>query len=110
MMPHSGFPHPTHLTDLTQATVHWPCMPSTAGVAPAVIRELRELLGGRASDAHAVRDHHRRGESYHAAACPDVVCFPATTDEVAAIVKLSGRHQTPVLPWGAGHASRNASC
>ena len=26
MMPHSGFPHPTHLTDLTQATVHWRCM------------------------------------------------------------------------------------
>ena len=77
-------------------------MPSSAGISPAVIRELRELLGGRASDAHAVREHHSRGESYHAPACPDVVCFPTTTDEVAAIVRLSARHQVPVVPWGAG--------
>src|SRR6185295_12214051 len=56
---------------------------------------LKQLLGARASDAASVRDHHSRGESYHAAAAPDVVCFPHTTDEVAAIVNVSARHRLP---------------
>src|SRR5262249_7555544 len=33
---------------------------------------------------------------------PDVVCFPQTTDEVAAILALSAKHGVPVVPFGAG--------
>ena len=55
----------------------------------AAIAELKAVLGGRASDAVAVRDHHSHGESYHPAAAPDVVCYPATTDEVSAIARIS---------------------
>ncbi|MCU1382966.1 MAG: dld [Acidobacteria bacterium] len=68
----------------------------------SAVRELRQLLGSRASDAAAVRDHHSRGESYHTPAPPDIVCFPKTTDEVAAIVKIAGGHRLPVVPFGAG--------
>jgi D-lactate dehydrogenase (cytochrome) len=66
------------------------------------IAELKELLGARATEAAAVRDHHSHGESYHPAALPDVVCFPATLDEVVAIVRVSARHGVPIVPFGAG--------
>jgi D-lactate dehydrogenase (cytochrome) len=68
----------------------------------AAIDALKELLGARANDGAAVREHHSHGESYHAPAAPDVVCFPRSTDEVAAILKISGRFGVPVVPFGAG--------
>src|SRR5438094_5618232 len=63
---------------------------------------LKRLLGSRANDSAAVRDHHSHGESYHVHAAPAIVCFPHTTDEVAEIVKISATHQVPVIPFGAG--------
>jgi D-lactate dehydrogenase (cytochrome) len=68
----------------------------------AAIAELKTLLGARASDAATVREHHSHGESYHPPAPPDVVCFPATTEEVVQIVRISERFQLPVVPFGAG--------
>jgi D-lactate dehydrogenase (cytochrome) len=82
-------------------TVAMNTIPSARGVGPAVL-ELKRLLEGRASDAAAVREHHSHGESYHAPAAPDVVCFPATTAEVVEILKISARFQVPVIPFGAG--------
>jgi D-lactate dehydrogenase (cytochrome) len=83
----------------------------------AAIAELKQLLGSRASDAAAVREHHSHGESYHVPAEPDVVCFPHTTEEVAAIVRVSQAHGLPVVPFGAGssleghvHAVRGGIC
>ncbi len=73
--------------------------------APAIAAatgELRHLLGARCSDADAVRDHHSHGESYHPPAAPDIVCFPSTTAEVVEVVRISARHQLPVVPFGAG--------
>jgi D-lactate dehydrogenase (cytochrome) len=63
---------------------------------------LRTLLGARVTDGAAVREHHSHGESYHAPAAPDLVCFPATTAEVSAILAVSQRFQVPVIPFGAG--------
>ncbi len=54
------------------------------------------------NDTTAVREHHSHGESYHEPALPDVVCFPRTTDEVAAIVRVSAAYGVPVVPFGAG--------
>ena len=76
--------------------------PATEAAVESATRELRALLGSRASDAAAVREHHSHGESYHAPAAPDVVCFPRSTDEVAAILAISARRQIPVVPFGAG--------
>jgi D-lactate dehydrogenase (cytochrome) len=70
----------------------------------AAIDDLRRLLGTRASDAAAVREHHGHDESYHAPALPDIVCFPRSTDEVSEILKISAAHQVPVIPFGAGTA------
>ena len=68
----------------------------------AAVAELKHLLGARANDSASVREHHSRGESYHPPAAPDIVCFPHTTEEVADIVKISARHQVPVIAFGAG--------
>jgi D-lactate dehydrogenase (cytochrome) len=68
----------------------------------AAAAELEALLGSRASDAAAVREHHSHGESYHPSAPPDIVCFPSTTDEVVEIVRISARHGVPIVPFGAG--------
>jgi D-lactate dehydrogenase (cytochrome) len=68
----------------------------------SAIGALKDLLGPRASDAAAVREHHSHGESYHRHAPPDVVCFPKTTDEVAAIVRIAAAERLPIVPFGAG--------
>ena len=68
----------------------------------AALDRLRQLLGPRATDAEAVREHHSHGESYHPPAAPDIVCFPATTEEVAGIARISQEFQLPIVPFGAG--------
>ncbi len=68
----------------------------------SAISALKDLLGPRASDAAAVRDHHSHGESYHLHAPPDIVCFPSTTAEVAAIVRIAAAARLPIVPFGAG--------
>jgi D-lactate dehydrogenase (cytochrome) len=75
---------------------------NAVGSTHAAIDELRVLLGARATDAESIRDHHSRGESYHAPARPDVVCFPRSTAEVASIVRISAAHRLPIVPYGAG--------
>jgi D-lactate dehydrogenase (cytochrome) len=76
--------------------------PSRAPAAESAIAELKRLLGARANDGAAVREHHSHGESYHTPAAPDIVCFPHTTGEVAAIVTIAAAHRLPVVPFGAG--------
>jgi len=49
------------------------------------LERLRALLGPRATDAAAVREHHSHGESYHPPAAPDIVCFPISTAEVVEV-------------------------
>lgn len=70
--------------------------------AERALSELRAVLGSRATDAGAIREHHSRGESYHQPAPPDVVCFPRSTDEVVAIVRVAAAHALPIVPFGAG--------
>src|ERR1039458_8938202 len=66
------------------------------------IRDLKSLLDQRVTTAESVREHHSHGESYHPAAMPDAVCFPNSTAEVSEIMKISAKHQVPVIPFGAG--------
>ena len=75
--------------------------PAAAAILSAA-RELKQLLGSRANDTVAVREHHSHGESYHTPAPPDIVCFPHTTDEVAAIVTIAAAHRLAIVPFGAG--------
>ena len=90
------------LPDRRARTLMGMATPSETGALETAVMELKRLLGARASDAAAVREHHSHGESYHPPAAPDIVCFPASTEEVVEIVKISERFQLPVVPFGAG--------
>jgi D-lactate dehydrogenase (cytochrome) len=68
----------------------------------AVIDELRGIPGANLSTTTAVREHHSRGESHHAAALPHAVVFPESTEAVQAIVLACARHRCPIVPFGAG--------
>lgn len=76
--------------------------PHGARLPDDLISHLRERLGSRVSQSLAEREHHGRGESYHAVQAPDLVCYAETTEEVAAIVKLCATRGVPVIPFGAG--------
>ena len=68
----------------------------------AVLDELGPLLGERLSTGVALREHHGRGEAYHAARLPDAVAFARSTEEVSRIVAACAAHGVPVIPFGAG--------
>ncbi|HEU5380425.1 MAG TPA: FAD-linked oxidase C-terminal domain-containing protein [Ktedonobacteraceae bacterium] len=67
-----------------------------------VVRELSELLGARYV-LHLPYDLMLY--EYDASidrATPDIVVLPASTAEVAGVVKIAARHHVPVVPRGAG--------
>ncbi len=66
------------------------------------VNELKVLLGERLSTTKGVRDHHSKDESWHIPHRPDAVAFPNTTEEVADIVRICARHNTPVVAYGTG--------
>jgi D-lactate dehydrogenase (cytochrome) len=68
----------------------------------ALLARLRDLLGDRVSTGDAVREHHSRGESHHHAVLPDAVVFPASTEEVRAIVAACAAHRVAMTAFGAG--------
>lgn len=74
----------------------------SSGLPPALAAALEGLLGRRFTTSAADREHHGRGESYHAGLAPDAVCYAGTTEEVAAIVRFCAAHRTPIVPFGAG--------
>ena len=75
--------------------------PDARALADLVAR-LTGTYGERAVTGRAVRDQHSHGEGMADAALPDVVVFPNSNDEVAAIVRLCHAARVPVVPFGAG--------
>ena len=65
-------------------------------------QELSQLLGDRFTTADHERQQHGKDESSLRPMPPDAVCFPLSTEEVSAIVKLCRQYRTPVIPFGAG--------
>lgn len=68
----------------------------------AAIAQLKARFGDRISTARSVLDQHGRDEFWHAAAPPDAVFYPGTTDEVAVAVSICNETSTPVIPFGTG--------
>jgi glycolate oxidase len=71
-------------------------------VSPALISDLKKIVGPEhvISGRHDLVIFERDGSV--AGALPDVVVLPATTEEVAAVVKAGAQHGVPVVPRGAG--------
>ena len=82
-------------------TVATPSRPAAADVA-AVVERLTGTYGERAVVSRAVREQHGHGEGMADSAPPDVVVFPQTNDEVAAIVRLCRAARVPVIAFGVG--------
>ena len=70
--------------------------------------ELREALvaalgdARRVSDGDSERDLHSSDITFHRPHRPDVVVYPETTEEVAAVLALADERRVPVTPFGAG--------
>jgi D-lactate dehydrogenase (cytochrome) len=67
--------------------------------------ELVAALGGDASRVSAGdsdRDLHSQDMSFHEPCRPDVVVYPTSTAEVAAVLALAEERRTAVTPFGAG--------
>jgi D-lactate dehydrogenase (cytochrome) len=66
--------------------------------------QLLELIADetRVSDGDSVLDGHSADLTYHPAHRPDLVVFPTTTAEVAAVLAHANRERVPVVPYGAG--------
>jgi D-lactate dehydrogenase (cytochrome) len=73
-----------------------------SGVNPALLDELRTILGDRLSTGTSVRDNHSHGESWHQPGVPDAVAFPTSTAEVSALVSACARARVPMVPFGMG--------
>lgn len=56
----------------------------------------------RVGTGDSLLDQHAGDLSYHEPHRPDVVVFPETTAEVAAVLELADRLRVPVVPFGAG--------
>lgn len=65
-------------------------------------KELSQLLNDRFTTSEHERQQHGKDESSLLPMPPDSVCFPLSTEEVAAIVHLCHEYQTPVIPFGVG--------
>ena len=72
------------------------------GVVAGLVERLARDFGARASTNASVREQHGHGEGMADAALPDVVVFPHTNDEVAAIVRLCNAARVPVIAFGIG--------
>ncbi len=68
----------------------------------SVVDQLRALLGDRVSTVESLREQHGKGESWHPAQLPDVVCFAQSNEEVSQIVKLCAEAGTAVIAFGTG--------
>ena len=67
-----------------------------------VVTKLTADYGERAITSRAIRDQHSHGEGLADAGVPDVVVFPHTNEEVAAIVRLCNAARVPLVPFGVG--------
>jgi len=74
----------------------------TAGVVAEIVSHLSGQFGARAVTSRAVREHHSHGEGLADPALPDVVVYPHSNDEVAAIVRLCHLARVPVIAFGVG--------
>ena len=65
-------------------------------------QRLRRDYGDRAVTTQAIREQHGHGEGLADAALPDIVVYPHSNEEVAAIVRTCNAARIPVIAFGVG--------
>ena len=74
----------------------------SAPAREALVADLRALVGDRCTTNPTQLEHHSHGESWHDHANPDVVVFPTSTEDVAAVMQVAARYKAPIVPFGIG--------
>ncbi len=69
---------------------------------PELLQSLSNRFQERCSTSQSVRDRHGRDDSPYDTTPPDCVVFPATSEEVAEVVRMCAEHRVPVIAYGAG--------
>jgi D-lactate dehydrogenase (cytochrome) len=64
--------------------------------------EIQSILAGRLVRSPAVLEAHSRDESHHCPKQPQVVIFPRSSADVAAVLRGCTRYGIPTVPFGAG--------
>jgi D-lactate dehydrogenase (cytochrome) len=74
----------------------------TAADVVAIVGKLTKDFAERAVTSNAIREQHGHGEGMTDVALPDVVVYPHTNEEVAAILRLCHAARIPVIAFGIG--------
>ncbi|WP_374965184.1 FAD-binding oxidoreductase [Lysinibacillus sp. RS5] len=67
-----------------------------------VIALQRILTESQVTINQTILEQHSSDESYHSASLPDIVVFPATTEEVSKIINIANQYKVPIVPYGRG--------
>lgn len=73
-----------------------------ARIQAAFVSLVGQFGPDRVSMAPAVREHHSHGEGLPDAGLPDIVAWPESTEEVAALARICHCARLPIIPFGAG--------
>jgi D-lactate dehydrogenase (cytochrome) len=84
------------MTTAARSAAHSPDLHAVA------LATLAQRLDNRLSVALAVREQHANTTTWVENQPPDAVAFPASTEEVQAIVRICAAHGLPVIPFGTG--------
>jgi D-lactate dehydrogenase (cytochrome) len=72
-------------------------------IGAAHVRYLKTIVpDDRLSTGESVLDLHAKDQSQHPAVRPEVVIWPQTAAEVAAVVKYANDNRFPIVGWGSG--------
>ena len=71
-------------------------------LADRLIEDITDVVGERWSTAADELARHGQDESWHPPLPPDLVAYPESTEEVAAIVAMCHQAGIPVVPFGVG--------
>lgn len=77
-------------------------LPRNESGIEAVCGILKQRLGEQFQTGAAIREQHGHTTTWITNQSPDGVAFPASTDEVAEIVRICAEHDVPVIPFGTG--------
>src|SRR6266850_3171122 len=71
-------------------------------LVPSIAEELRRIVGRESviDSANDLRIFER--DASIEGAMPDAVVLPASTEQVAGVIKVAAKHHIPVVPRGAG--------
>ncbi|HSV21975.1 MAG TPA: FAD-linked oxidase C-terminal domain-containing protein [Xanthobacteraceae bacterium] len=75
---------------------------ASADLRTAALAALAQRFGERLSVALAAREQHANTTTWVANQPPDAVAYPASAEEVQAIVRICAAHGLPVIPFGTG--------